>query len=80
MKKIFHTMFVGLVEFTNYEFGALILMLSLFWMIALLLVAFSPNPITVLCIIVVTGIIVLSFYFLKREIEEKNKEKNKKSD
>ena len=80
MKKIFHTMFVGLVEFTNYEFGALILMLSLFWMIALLLVAFSPNPITALCIIVVTGIIVLSFYFLKREIEEKNKENNKKSD
>lgn len=78
MKKIFHTMFVGLVEFTNYEFGALILMLSLFWMIALLLVAFSPNPITVLCIIMVTGIIVLSFYFLKREIEEKNKENNKK--
>lgn len=80
MKKIFHSMFVGLVEFTNYEFGALILMLSLFWMIALLLVAFSPNPITVLCIIVVTGVIVLSFYFLKREIEEKNKENNKKSD
>lgn len=80
MKKIFHTMFVGLVEFTNYDFGALILMLSLFWMVALLLVAFSPNPITVLCIIGVTGVIVLSFYFLKREIEEKSKENNKKSD
>lgn len=80
MKKILHAIFVGLVEFTNYEFGALILMLSLFWMVALLLVAFNPNPITVLCIIVVTGIIVLSFYFLKREIEEKNKENNKKSD
>lgn len=80
MKKILHTIFVGLVEFTNYDFGALILMLSLFWMVALLLVAFSPNPTTVLCIIGVTGIIALSFYFLKREIEEKNETNNQKSD
>lgn len=80
MKKILHTIFVGLVEFTNYDFGALILILSLFWMVALLLVAFNPNPNTVLCIIWVTGIIVLSFYFLKREIEEKNETNNKKSD
>lgn len=79
MKKILYTIFAGLVKLTEYDFGCLILILGLFWMISLLFAIYFPTPITILCIIAVSAIIALSFYLLKREIED-DETNNKKSD
>lgn len=78
MKKILHTIFAGLVELTEYDFGCLILILSIFWLISLLFAIYFPTPMTILCIIVITAIIILAFYFLKREIRNNNEKNNEK--